>query len=391
MRLVELCSVVEPVASWNPIVRAPHEPIRYIDIGAVDSLEKRVTSIRTVLGKVAPSRARQLVLAGDVLVSTVRPNLNAVAGIDDELAGATASTGFCVLRPRAHELNHGYLLQWVKSTAFVAEMVRRATGASYPAVSDAIVFESKIPLPPLAEQRRIAEVLDRAETLRAQRRQALAQLDALAESIFLDMFGNPTSNSRGWPVVPVDMVCSRITVGIVVQPASYYTREGVPALRSLNVRANRISRSNLVFVSSEDNDGRLSKTRVWAGDVLLVRSGQPGTCAIVPPDLNGANAIDILIATPRPDVVNPTFLCFFFNSDAGKAMALGAQRGQVQKHLNVGSLREALLPLPPLTVQNEFATRLDAVARIKARQEDSARELDALFASLQHRAFCGEL
>ncbi len=78
-------------------------------------------------------------------------------------------------------------------------MVRKATGASYPAVSDRMVWESKIPLPSLAEQRRIAAILDKADALRARGRAAFAQFDALTQSIFLDMFGNPKSNPKGWP------------------------------------------------------------------------------------------------------------------------------------------------------------------------------------------------
>src|SRR5690606_33476042 len=167
---------------------------------AVDQDAKAVTGARKLACSEAPSRARQLVRAGDVLVSTVRPNLNGVALVPMELDGATASTGFCVLRPRAGQLDSRYLYHWVKSPRFVRDMVRKATGASYPAVTDKIVCESKLPLPPLPEQRRIAEILDKADALRAKRRAALAQLNTLTQSIFLDMFGDPATNPKGWPI-----------------------------------------------------------------------------------------------------------------------------------------------------------------------------------------------
>src|SRR5690606_17508580 len=167
---------------------------------AVDQDAKAVTGARKLACSEAPSRARQLVRAGDVLVSTVRPNLNGVALVPMELDGATASTGFCVLRPRAGQLDSRYLYHWVKSPRFVSDMARKATGASYPAVSDRIVWESKLPLPPLPEQRRIAEILDKADALRAKRRAALAHLDTLTQSIFLDMFGDPATNPKGWPI-----------------------------------------------------------------------------------------------------------------------------------------------------------------------------------------------
>jgi type I restriction enzyme S subunit len=87
-------------------------------------------------------------------------------------------------------------------------MVRLATGASYPAVSDRIVLDSKLPVPSVPEQRRIAEILDKADALLAKRRAALAQLDLLAQSIFLDMFGDPVTNPKGWPVAPLAELCS---------------------------------------------------------------------------------------------------------------------------------------------------------------------------------------
>jgi type I restriction enzyme, S subunit len=166
-----------------------------------------------------------------------------------------------------------------------------------------------IPLPPLAKQRRIAEVLDRAEALRAKRRAALAQLDSLTQSLFFDLFGDPVSNPKDWPTVRFGEICERVTVGIVVQPASYYVSEGVPALRSLNIRPGKIVLQDLVYFSKTDNETKLTKTKLKAGDIVLVRSGQPGTAAIIPIELDGVNAIDLLIATPSRELSDATFLC----------------------------------------------------------------------------------
>ena len=110
----------------------------------------------------------------------------------------TASTGYCVLRPDEDKLDSRFLFHWVKTDVFVRRMVDVATGANYPAVSDAKVKASKIPLPPIAEQKRIAGILDAADALRTKRREALAQLDTLLQSTFLDMFGDPITNPMGW-------------------------------------------------------------------------------------------------------------------------------------------------------------------------------------------------
>ena len=292
-----------------------------------------------------------------------------------------------------HILNHDVAdrdyLYWALGSIDYDRLVDRA--AKGKTLNKAKLKLLRIPLPPLAEQRRIAQILDAADALRAKRRQALTQLDALIQSTFLDMFGDPVTNSMGWEMANGGRVSRRLTVGIVVRPASYYQPTGVPAIRSLNVRTNKIEIASLVHVSAENNEGRLKMTRVWKDDVLLVRSGQPGTAAVVPAELDGVNAIDILILTPDQHVAHPVYLSSYFNSAGGKRMVLGAQRGQIQKHLNVGSLRSAPIPLPPLDLQCRFAAIVESVEQQRALRHAHLAELDTLFASLQSRAFHGDL
>ena len=286
---------------------------------------------------------------------------------------------------------HGNHPKWVYYMLQSFGLEKYAQGAGVPTLNRNLVHHEPVLVPPMEEQRRIAAILDQAETLRTQRRTALALLDSLTQSLFLDMFGDPMTNPKKLPLFRGDEICSRITVGIVVQPSSYYRSEGVPALRSLNIRPNKVVMENLVYFSSEDNETKLAKTRVRQGDVLLVRTGQPGTAAVVPPELDGVNAIDILIATPDTSKVSADYLCYFFNSDAGKKLVLGAQRGQVQKHLNVGAMNAALIPIPPLPLQQTFATRIASIEALKATHRRALAALDALFASLQQRAFTGAL
>ena len=157
---VEIGSLVSDVETRNPS-SFESDTFEYIDISAVDQDLKTIVGARSINCNDAPSRARQLINTNDILVSTVRPNLNAVAIVPEVFDTAIASTGFCVLRPKQKQLDASYLFQWVKTPLFVSDMMRKATGASYPAVSDRIIFESKLPLPPLPEQRRIAAILDK--------------------------------------------------------------------------------------------------------------------------------------------------------------------------------------------------------------------------------------
>ena len=178
--------LVSKVTVWNPPRDASGQRIRYVDLGSVDNESKVITGHQDILADEAPSRARQRVHTGDILVSTVRPNLNGVARVPSDLDGATVSTGFCVLRADNIQLSAEYLFHWVKGQAFVYEMVAKATGQSYPAVSDRIIFDSKIPLPPLDEQRRVAAILDQVDTVRRNRQEALGFLGRLETSIYIE-------------------------------------------------------------------------------------------------------------------------------------------------------------------------------------------------------------
>lgn len=265
------------------------------------------------------------------------------------------------------------------------------TGATIKHLTGQDLARYEFPLPPLDEQRRIAAILDAADSLRAKRRAALAKLDQLAQSIFIDMFGDPTLNPRAWPLRTCAELCNRITVGIVVKPASYYRPTGIPALRSQNIKPNKIVTENLVYFSEIDNRTRLAKTRLRHGDVILVRTGQPGTAAVVPVELDGINAIDILIATPNQSQVRPLYICSFFNSDSGKRLVLGAQRGQIQQHLNVGSLNDTRIPVPPIELQDQFVEAVGVLDGLRKLKAASAATFDNFFASVQNRAFRGGL
>ncbi|MEA5507557.1 restriction endonuclease subunit S [Halotia wernerae UHCC 0503] len=293
------------------------------------------------------------------------------------------STDILPILPRSN-VDRKFLFHFLRQPKMVDYANSRAVGVNLPRLSPSVLANFEIPIPPLEEQKRIAEILDRAEELRSKRREAIAQLDTLTQAIFLEMFGDPLSNPKGWKVKTCKNICSRITVGIVVQPASYYQEYGVPALRSQNIKPNSISTDNLVFFSQSDNETKLAKTRVKAGDVVLVRTGQPGTAAVIPEELDGVNAIDLLITTPCKDVVDSVYLCSFFNSSWVKKLVLSSQVGQIQKHLNVGILNNAQIICPPLPLQQEFAHRVKSVEKLKTAHRASLSELDALFVSLQH-------
>ena len=390
MRTVEIGCVVEPVKKWNP-KRESDGAFTYVDISSIDQHAKAVSEPSSVDAIEAPSRARQLIASGDVLVSTVRPNLNAVAYVKPELDGATASTGYCVLRPRPSDLDGRYLFHWVRAVPFIGYLVQRATGASYPAVSDKIVKEAPIPLPTIEEQRRIAAVLDAADALRAKRRQALAKLDSLTQAVFLDMFGDPVRNERDWPIKRLsDVVREGTTVTYGIVQAGDEFPGGIPYVRTGDISDGRIHVEGLRRTDPKIAE-RFPRSRVRVGEIVMSIRATVGTTAEVPAALDGANLTQGTARIAPSNVVIGVYLLEYLRSDAAQRWIQRQVKGATFREITLKRLRELPVMVPPLGQQQEFAVRRENADRLRLVFESSLDGFDRLFGSLQQRAFRGEL
>lgn len=387
--------LVEPVTSWVPERDGPDSAFTYIDLSAVDQDAKAITGARQLACVDAPSRARQLIRTDDVLVSTVRPNLNAVARVPQKLDGATASTGFCVVRPRPERLDGGYLFHWVRSPRFVSDMARLATGASYPAVSDRIVFDSKLPLPPLPEQQRIAAILDKADALRAKRRAALAQLDTLTQSIFLDMFGDPATNPKGWPKPSLLEMLATAEVfvdGDWVESKDQDPEGEVRLIQLADVGDGVYLDKSARFLTKQ-TALRLKCTPLRVGDILVARMPDPlGRACLFPGDQREAvTVVDVCIIRPGAGGPNPVWLMCCINTPGFRSLIAREATGTTRERISRGNLSRLRIISPPQELQESFVRQHEALHRLRLGYGASYIELETLFASLQHRAFLGEL
>jgi type I restriction enzyme S subunit len=390
---VKIADCVQSVETWNPLKAGSNDEFVYVDLSAVDQDLKTVAGSKTLACHDAPSRARQLVRTDDVLVSTVRPNLNGVALVDLAHDGATASTGFCVLRADPEKLDPRYLFQWVKSSNFVDDMVRKATGASYPAVSDRIIFDSRLPLPSLSEQRRIAAILDQADALRAKRREALAQLDSLMQSVFMEMFGEYRHGRIRWPIEMFEQLTTDTQIGLVRGAEDFG-----PDFETPYVRMNALGRRGEFFPClvqrTDATTQELTDYSLRAGDLLFnTRNSKElvGKTALFREQgvyVYNNNLMRIRFKPSiEPEYIAAAFLTPFIQQELETRKS-----GTTSVFAIYGrELKTLPIPVPPLPLQKTFATRIHAVEALKSQHRDALTELDALFASLQHRAFQGEL
>lgn len=268
------------------------------------------------------------------------------------------------------------------------------TGATIKHLTGQDLGRYQFPLPPIQEQRRIAEILDKADALRAKRRAALAQLDALTQSIFLDMFGDPATNPKGWPCVQLGTLSTKFSDGPFGSnlKSDHYTASGVRVVRLQNIGVGEFLGADIAYIS-EDHFRNLRKHECLPGDVLVGTLGDPNLRACIQPRwlsvaLNKADCVQI-----RPDERTATseFVCFLLNQPGTQRMAQDLMHGQTRIRISMGRLRSLAIPVPPIGLQRDFTQQVAAMQTLKTAHRASLVELDALFASLQHRAFRGDL
>ena len=378
------------IETWSPRNASPDDEFEYIDIASVDRDTKSLIGTSHLRADEAPSRARQIVHACDVIVSTVRPNLNAVAVVPDHLTNAIASTGFCVLRCHGAKLDHRYLFHWVRTEQFVADMVRQATGASYPAVSDRIIKESRIPLPPLLEQKRIADILDKADAIQRKRREATEGLSDLIDSQFLTVFGDPLSNPKRWEPGTFDNHLTLVQYGPRFFNESY-TTDGIRIVRitDLDQHGNLdYSAMPRMTVSEKDRDSYILRP----GDLLLARSGATvGKTALIDDAAPECIAGAYFIRLRFTDKIRPLYAQLVLRSKPVQTIIAENSRQSAQQNFNGPAIRALPLPAPPTALQDKFVEFHRRVIQSGRRFSEATRNVDDLFNSLVQRAFRGDL
>ena len=260
-------------------------------------------------------------------------------------------------------------------------------GATFKEISKGIVEDVEIPLPSLDEQKKIAERFEAIQQLLNKRKQALLYLDNLAKSRFIEMFGEPNKMDR-WQCCKVKDIAD-VTVGLVIKPTRFYTDDannGIKAFRSLNVREMRVNDSDWVYFSKEGNEQN-KKSQLQKGDVLIVRSGYPGTSCVVTDEYVGCNAIDIIIARPNQEKVNPYYLCAFNNFPHGMNQIQHGTGGAAQKHFNVGAYNDMVIAVPPMKLQNDFVEFMGQTDKSKLAVQQSIETLQTLKAKLMQDYF----
>ena len=234
------------------------------------------------------------------------------------------------------------------------------------------------------EQAHISHVLGLVSNLIFLRKQQLSKLDELVKSRFIEMFGTETEFDR-WDCCTIGDV-SDVCVGVVIKPTQYYSQTGIPAFRSLNIGEMRVKDDDWVYFTEEGHQ-KNQKSIIRENDVLVVRSGAPGTACVATKKYDGYNAIDIIIAHPDNSKVNSVFLAAFTNMPHGMNQIREGTGGAAQQHFNVGGYKSRSLILPPLELQNEFEAFVKQIDKSKFEIQQSLEKLETLKKALMQKYF----
>jgi len=278
----------------------------------------------------------------------------------------------------------------------VPQFLNDAVGGAQPNISQGLIKDTKILLPPLNEQKRIAAILDKADSLRRKRQQAIQLADQFLRSVFLDLFGD--SENKGWVLCTVEGLAENTKGSMRTGPFgsqllhSEFTEDGISVLGIDNAVKNKFKWAKPRFISESKYES-LKRFTVKPEDVLITIMGTCGRCAIVPKDCPTAiNTKHLCCITLDQKKCLPSFLHSYFlqHPTARKYLAKNS-KGAVMDGLNMGIIKNMPIFLPPMDIQLKYAEICNQVETLKNKLESSRSDSMDCFASLSQKAFAGEL
>ena len=246
-----------------------------------------------------------------------------------------------------------------------------------------------IALPPLEEQRRIAAILDKADGVRRKRKEAIRLTEELLKSTFLEMFGDPVTNPKGWEVTILRDVCKKVTDGTHHMPKT--VEKGIPILRALNIKKDKVETSNLLYISEEDYQKISKRSPLDKGDVLLTCLGTIGNVAIFNEDSNFSLVRNIALLKPNYKKTTSEFLKFILKTDYLQRQIKSRSKQSSQAALYIGEIEQLKIFLPPIELQRKYSNLSQEINDLHKKLEQDEFYQDNLFNSLLQKAFRGEL
>src|SRR5690606_4710151 len=249
--------------------------------------------------------------------------------------------------------------------------------------------EMEIPLPPLPTQEKIAAILDNADELRRKDQELLKKYDELAQAIFIDMFGDPVRNEKGWEVKKLEEVCLEIIDCPHSTPKKSKSITKYPCIRTSEIQNGHIKWDSMQYLNEDEYLKRIKRLEPLVGDIGYAREGRFGDAVILPQGFNFCLGQRTMLMRANGKQMNNIFLCKQLRSDYVYRQALKMNNSSTVGHVNVKDIKKFDIQVPPLSLQEAFAKKIELINQLKAKV--NAEKSEDLFQSLLQRAFKGEL
>jgi len=269
------------------------------------------------------------------------------------------------------------------------DMKKEVHGATMKHITKGKFDNMPVPLPPLPVQKCIAEILDAADALKRKDQELLKKYDELAQAIFIDMFGDPVKNEKGWEITTLGQTCHYIKDGPHVSPK--YTQNGIPFISVNNIIKGEIDISNCKFVSKEDYEIYSKKGKPEKNDILYTKGGTTGFAKKVDVDFDFVQWVHVALLKFDQRVLNSTFLESMLNSSFCYHQSQLLTKGIANRDLVLGEIKKIQILLPPIDLQISFEDKLTLIYLSKYHQKITIKDSDNLFSSLIQEAFNGSL
>jgi type I restriction enzyme S subunit len=379
----------ELMSEKNGSVDPSKHPEEVFDLYSIPAFDRGEPEV--VVGAAIGS-TKQVVTPQDTLLSKIVPHIRRTWVVGGSRGRRLIASGEWIVF-RDSRADPEYLRHVLRGDHFHTQFMKTVAGVggSLLRARPAQVAHIEIPLPPIPEQRRIAAILDQADALRAQRRQALAVLDRLAHAVFVEMFGNPASNPMRWPTAILSTLAADgdgINYG-VVQPGDP-VEVGVPLIRVGDLVDGTLTASFLKRIDPTI-EAAYTRSRLRGDEILVSCVGSIGVTVLATPAMKGFNIARAVARIPLGASANRIFIASHLMTNHVQRYFTSELRTVAQPTLNIKQLANTVVLCPPLALQEIFAARVQAIESLKSTRRAALAESDALFASLQHRAFSGAL
>lgn len=383
----------EPIFEVAPIsgsrVKSFSGKCQYIATG---SLSDKGVIFESVTYKSKPSRADIIVSDGDVLFARMKETVK-VLSIGKRLNGVIVSTGFSVHKPIPKKLYKLYFEQYLKTSSFNRQKNKYCTGAIQPAITNTGLKKMKIPIPEnYDDQVRIACILSRAEGLIEKRKESIRLLDEFLKSTFLEMFGDPVRNEKGWDVVNLEDLCRKIVDCPHSTPVYSNLSTKYYCIRSSDIQDFRVNLSETKEVPKNVYDDRIRRHIPEAGEVVYTREGgRLGYAAILPENSNICLGQRMMLFIADISQSTNIFIWSLLNSDSIRKKVLKMAGGGAAPRVNIKDLKQIKVIKPFLKKQLEYSEKIVKIESLRMKYQVSLDELERFYGSLSQRVFKGEL